>query len=60
MNLSDIAAGIGGVIINGAALGDHSGSSVSGAGDMNGDGLADVIVGAFGSDPGGNSYAGQS
>ncbi|NQU38184.1 MAG: FG-GAP repeat protein [Actinobacteria bacterium] len=35
-----------GLQIYGAAAEDHSGSSVSGAGDVNGDGLDDVIVGA--------------
>ena len=60
MNLSDAAAGSGGFVINGIDLNDQSGRSVSGAGDVNGDGLADVIVGASGADPGGNSGAGES
>src|SRR3954447_15249925 len=59
IELSDIAAGHGGFALNGAAEGDFSGTSVSGAGDVNGDGLADLIVGAFGADPNGD-YSGQS
>ena len=34
------------VIIQGAALDDRSGNSVSGAGDVDGDGIDDLIIGA--------------
>ncbi len=60
VNLSDVAGGTGGFVIYGLDPLDHSGHSVSGAGDMNGDGLADVIVSAPGAHPAGNSYAGES
>ncbi len=46
IELSDVAAGDGGFVINGIDPDDRSGFSVSGAGDVNGDGLADLIVGA--------------
>ena len=48
------------VAINGAAAGDNSGISVAGAGDVNGDGRADVIVGARFAGPSGLSAAGTS
>ncbi len=60
VELADVAAGSGGFVINGIDPGDESGLSVSGAGDVNGDGLADVIVGASRADPGGNDRAGES
>ncbi len=60
IELSDVTAGTGGFVINGIDLDDHSGVSVSGAGDVNGDGLADLIVGAHSADPGGNFFAGES
>ncbi|MCM2506087.1 integrin alpha, partial [Aureimonas altamirensis] len=45
--LSTIAAGSGGFVINGEATGGNLGFSVAGAGDVNGDGLADIVVGAY-------------
>jgi hypothetical protein len=44
----------------GAVGGDHSGVSVSGAGDVNGDGFDDVIIGAILASPNGKSDAGNS
>jgi hypothetical protein len=46
----------GGFVINGGAAHDYSGCSVSSAGDVNGDGLDDLIVGAYFT----NSSAGKS
>ena len=57
-NLSNLN-GTSGFILNGIAAYDNSGRSVSSAGDINGDGIDDLIIGAFAADPnGGNS--GQS
>jgi Ca2+-binding RTX toxin-like protein len=62
IELSAIAAGTGtgGFVINGQCAYDRSGNSVASAGDVNGDGLADLIVGARLSDPAGLSNAGRS
>jgi hypothetical protein len=59
VELAEIAAGRGGgFALNGSNAYDRSGFSVSGAGDVDGDGLDDLIVGAFGADPNstGQSY----
>ncbi len=48
-----------GFIIQGDAAGDQAGFSVSAAGDVNGDGIDDLIVGAPYGDNGGN-YAGEA
>ncbi|MFN8994009.1 MAG: integrin alpha [Pseudomonadota bacterium] len=50
INLADIAGGTGGFVINGRDPGDSSGWSVASAGDINGDGFADLIIGAIGGD----------
>ncbi|MCX7261744.1 MAG: integrin alpha, partial [Burkholderiales bacterium] len=50
VNLSDILNNIGGFVIVGEGGEDLSGYSVGAAGDVNGDGLADLIVGAPGYD----------
>ncbi len=43
IELSDVAAGTGGFVIHGIDTGDSSGGSVSGAGDVNGDGVTNVL-----------------
>jgi hypothetical protein len=53
LNLSTIN-GSKGFRLDGAAAFDLSGRSVASAGDVNGDGFADVIVGAIGADPHGS------
>ena len=55
VNLSDIATGDGsaGFRINGGNEGDQNGFSVSSAGDFNGDGYDDIIIGAQYADPNG-------
>ncbi|HEX4918590.1 MAG TPA: Ig-like domain-containing protein, partial [Limnobacter sp.] len=59
VELADVINGVGGFAINGANAYDYSGRSVSAAGDVNGDGLADLIIGSDYADPNGN-YSGQS
>ena len=48
IDLTNLAVGSAGFIIQGDATGDHAGWSVASAGDVNGDGFADIIVGAPG------------
>ena len=47
--------GTNGFILTGIDAGDSSGTSVSSAGDVNGDGYGDLIIGAFAADPNGDS-----
>jgi len=50
VDVSAIAAGQGGFVVHGASAGDRSGSSVAGAGDVDGDGLADLVLASPGLD----------
>jgi hypothetical protein len=49
-----------GFALKGIDAGDRSGWAVSNAGDVNGDGNADVIIGAYRANPGGRLDAGES
>jgi len=59
LELSSIGGGDG-FLIEGIGAFDQSGTSVSSAGDINGDGVDDVIIGASGANPNGYSNAGES
>lgn len=49
-----------GFVMNGIVDYDRSGRSVSTAGDFNGDGLDDLLIGAYGASPNNNGNAGES
>ncbi|MEH1988583.1 tandem-95 repeat protein [Nostoc sp.] len=59
LNLSSLN-GSNGFVIKGIDAGDRSGSSVSSAGDINGDGFDDLIIGAYRASPNGRYNAGES
>ena len=52
--------GSNGFTLTGIDANDQSGSSVSSAGDVNGDGYDDLIIGARFADPNGNNVAGET
>ena len=56
----DHVGGSNGFRLDGIDQFDRTGSSVAGAGDVNGDGIDDLIVGAPNADPDDKSYAGES
>ncbi|MEL6796180.1 MAG: integrin alpha [Planctomycetota bacterium] len=49
-----------GFVLSGIDAGDNSGFSVSSAGDVNADGVTDLLIGAREADPNGDSDAGES
>jgi Ca2+-binding RTX toxin-like protein len=53
INLADLD-GTTGFVLNGSTEGDYSGEAVSGAGDVNGDGFDDLLIGARHADPNGS------
>jgi hypothetical protein len=59
-SLAEDVNGINGTVFNGIAAVDYSGRSVSGAGDVNGDGIDDIIIGAAYASPAAGAYAGTS
>lgn len=50
----------GGFVVNGARADDGAGVSILGVGDLNRDGLSDIVVGASGAESNGNAAAGKA
>lgn len=53
VELSDVSAGVGGFKITGEGVQAFAGEHLAGLGDLTGDGLPDLVVGAHGSEPAG-------
>ena len=60
IDLHSFHSGVAGIQILGAAAGDNAGVSLSGAGDVNGDGIGDYVIGADFASPLGRTNAGIS
>jgi Ca2+-binding RTX toxin-like protein len=55
VNLSTVSSGVGGFRIRGEAAGDQAGQALGRLADLNGDGKAEILVGAAGNDAGGSN-----
>ena len=60
VQLSSVANGTGGFVIRGQSSGNQAGSTVAGVGDVNGDGVADILIGAPGVLDNDNNNIGRS
>ncbi len=60
LDLGSLSDGRRGFVLQGETVWDGSGGSVSCAGDINGDGVADLVIGAYYASPSGRPYAGKS
>ena len=60
VSLAEFTNGSDGFVINGIAANDRSGRAVSGAGDINGDGIDDLAITALYADPNGVENAGET
>ncbi len=58
--ISDLVTAGSAYFFLGEQAGDHTGCSVSSVGDVNGDGINDLLIGAYQADPDGHSAAGTS
>lgn len=56
VDLADVEGGVGGFVITGDTIGEEFATAVAGGGDFNGDGLADIVIGAPGAGNGGEAY----
>src|SRR5262245_4516637 len=52
--------GTNGFIVKGASPGDRAGDALAAAGDINGDSVADLLIGGPGTDADGKTYAGAT
>lgn len=58
VNVINVGGSVPGVLLTGIDDGDQAGSSLTGVGDINGDGLTDAVIGAKDGEPGG--YDGEA